>query len=183
MKRVPRSREVDQAIGAVVRELKLALEDLNQQAAALLARGDYDGASAMMRTGELLSEFQNRVAALQGEWRALRGALKAEKRPKEETTPLWKYYQPIAKALVAAGGRAKRRDLEQAVESLLQSLFVPGDLVPNVRGEPRWQVMVRRARRPMRDEGFLDDTKGSWWCLSAEGRKLAKKGDVEAAGE
>ncbi len=167
MKRLPRSGEVDQAIRGVVREVKLALKELNHEAATLLARGDYEGAKAMMQTGELLNEFQNRVSALQGEWRALRGAVKPERPPKEEITPLWKYYQPISKALVEAGGKAKRRDLEQAVESLLQSEFAPGDLVLNTRGEPRWKVMLRRARRPMTKEGFLEDTKGSWWCLSS----------------
>lgn len=175
MKRIPRGREVEQSLVVVVREVKAALKDLNQQAASLMERGDYDGAMAMAKMGRLLSGFQAKVSALRSEWRALRSKAKNKGIEKEETTPLWKYFQPIAKALLELGGRARRHDLEKILASLLEGQFLSGDLAPTARGVPRWKVMVRRARRPMVSEGFLEEAKGPWWRITTAGRRLAHK--------
>ena len=176
MKRVPRVREVNQAILAVSREVKRAVKELNQQAAKLLARGDYEGAQAMVETGRRLHDFQNKVRSLQEEWRELRSAAHGGGEAHEEHTPLWQFYQPILQSLVALGGEAKRRDLEDRVGETLEGHLKPGDSVTNARGVPRWKRMVARARKPMTAEGFLEDGKGPVWRITDAGRRTAKKG-------
>ena len=153
MKRVPGNREVDKALTAAARRVAAALKALNQEAARLLGRGDYDAAMAMMETGKQISLFRDKLACLKDDWREL---VRAKRRPREEKTPLWRYYQPVAKALVQLGGRARRRDIEGAVQPLLQSQLKPGDLAVSSRGVARWQTMLRRARKAMVHEGFLE---------------------------
>ena len=174
MKRIPRSREVTQSIRAVSREVKRALKELNQQAAKLLARGNYDGAQAMVETGRAISLFDGEVRALRRRWQELRAV--GGKKDREEGTLQWEFYQPILRALSDLGGKGKRRDIEEKVAEIMQDKFKPGDLVTNTRGIPRWQVMVRRSRKPMRAEGFLEDNVSPLWEITAAGRRAAKKG-------
>jgi hypothetical protein len=139
MKRVPRSREVEQAILAVAREVKAAAKDLSTEAGRMLARGKFDMASAMVERCRLLGEFGAKVGALRREWKALRIAGKAGDK-KLVTTPVWKLYQPIAVALSRLHGQAKRIDLEQELGVTLDGKLMPGDLEPTGKGVPRWRI-------------------------------------------
>ena len=178
--RVLRGHEVDQTIKAVVREVKAAVKEMNAKAADLLARGKYDKATAIVETCRRMGEFQSKVTALRKDWRALRkcGQVATEK---QETTPIWKFYKPVAIALAQLQGEAKRNDLECQLEMVLNGQLLPGDLVANSRGIPMWKTSVRRARRPMMKEGFIEQAKGGWWRLTDAGRKMAEKPDVSPA--
>lgn len=178
MRRIPRSREVEQSIVAVVRELKAAGKELSGEATSMLARGKYDIASAMVDKCRLLGEFQGRILALRKEWRTLRSIGSGGATEKLQTTPVWKFYQHIALALVHLDGQSKRKELERELQSVLDAQLLPGDLGTTGRGVPRWQIMIRRARRPMIKEGFIEYGKGGWWRLTEAGRKLAEKPSV-----
>lgn len=172
MKRLPGSREVDRAFAAVLKELKAALRGLNQQTAKTLERGDYSSAEEAVALGRSISEFSGRVDALRAEWRNLQRATRRND-IKEEQTPLWRYYQPILETLVVLDGDASREELEKGVEPRIRSILKPGDEATNSRGLPRWRVMVRRAKRPMAREGFIEDSRGRW-RVTAKGRKAAQ---------
>jgi hypothetical protein len=179
--RILRKREVDQAIKAVIREVKAAVKEMNAEAGNLLARGKYDKATAMVETCRRIGEFQGKVAALRKDWQTLR---KCERAPaeKQEATPTWKFYKPIALALIQLQGQAKRDGLERQLGTLLDGQLLPGDLVADSRGLPRWKISVRSARGPMMKEGFLEQSKGGWWRLTEAGRKMAEKPDVTSPG-
>ena len=172
MKRIPRSHEVGQALAAAMREVKLSLRELNQEAAGLVAKGRYDAATGLVEAGRHISAFLGRLSLLKGDWKSLRAS---REQTAGEAAPLWQFFHPVAKTLLDLGGRAKRRDIEDAVKSLLDGQFQPGDLGAMAGGVPRWMVMVRRCRKAMIKEGFLEEGTGHSWRLSAAGRKLGQK--------
>jgi len=175
MSHVPHSREVDKAIGVVSKEIKTALKHLNQQVEIFLARGHYDKAEALVKKAQAINEFQDKIKVLRADWRELRKAGQGDIRQKDNTTPLWEYYHRILQILLSLGGQAKSRDVEREFESNYMDRLKPGDTLPMARGIPRWKKMMRRTKKPMIKEGFIEDTK--YWQLTAEGKEVAKSGD------
>ena len=95
--------------------------------------------------------------------------------PKGEVTPLWGYYQPILKAIVAAGGECLRSDIESAIEA--DDFLQVADRSPMSGGRERWKVMIRRARKPLLAEGWIEDEISTKWRVTDEGRKAADRRD------
>ena len=72
---------------------------------------------ALAGKGREIAQFQQQTDALLHAWRDVSGrGSKTGKAPKGEVTPLWGYYQPILKAIVAAGGECLRSDIESPSE-------------------------------------------------------------------
>jgi hypothetical protein len=160
----------------VRREIKAALRELNQQAAKLMTRGDYGGASAVADRGRMMGEFDGRVDALRREWRDL-WTSSSDHGVKDVSTPLWEYYRLVLQTLVALGGEASRRDVEKHLASRVGETLKPGDLKPKGRtGRAQWQVMLRRVRKPMVREKYLEDVPGKHWRITPLGRQVAEKG-------
>jgi len=174
--RVPGSREVDRAIRNVSRDVKGCLKEINKSAARLLARGNYEGAEVLVAKGKQVSAFQQEVEALRRKWGLVKSGIEGG-REKPKTTPLWSYYRPILKALVELGGTAAVQQIEEAVEPYLAELLQPGDRDLTTRGKPKWQQMVRRARRAMVKEGMLKDGTALRWVITASGRRAAESED------
>jgi len=67
----------------------------------------------------------------------------------------------------------------------LQKTFVPklkpGDLDLLSGDRPRWKIMVRRARKAMREEGFIGDGVSTFWKITSAGRRAAKSGKKKQA--
>src|SRR5439155_18851781 len=113
------------------------------------------------------------VEGLQKRWREMRG--RRGRSSKMSATSLWAYYQPILKALVQAGGECRRSDLEPRVERVLGSDLPPGDRLPVGRSGERWRVMVRRARKHLAAEGWIENGRGPVWRITETGRRAAEK--------
>ena len=170
--KVPKRAQVDNAIRGVRRQIRATLKAVNLQAGKLLARGKYAEAEELVRVGRSIDGFQARVEELRKEWRLLtasKGNIESA-----EHTPLWRFYQPVLKALLSVGGTATSVELEKALPPFLEGHATPADLAPGPRGVPRWRVMLKKARRPMVKELFLDSASGKKWQLSAEGKRLAQ---------
>jgi len=138
-----------------------------------MARGDYGAAETLATRGREILQFETEVEALQKRWREMHG--RRERRSKTVATPLWGYYQPILKALVQAGVECRRSDLEPRVERVLGSDLPPGDRAPVGRGGERWRVMVRRARKHLAAEGWIENGRGPVWRITEAGRRAADK--------
>ena len=173
---IPRKRQVNQAIRAVSREVKLAIKEANQQAAKRLGRGDYNGAQSIIETAKAIGEFGAEIKTIQNRWRSFRSAGGKAGQKKGETTALWEYYRPILKALVALDGDATRREIESKMEETIGSVVKEGDLVANGRGVPRWKVMVGRAKKHMIAEGFVSGENMLRWKITSKGEQAAKGG-------
>lgn len=114
MKRVPDGRDVGRALAGTLREVDKCLEGLNKQASQLTARGRYDEVEPLIRAGRTIGDFRQRLDSFRGEWRSIQ-ALNDE--DESGTTPLWRTYAPILRALVALGGSASRGELVEYLSS------------------------------------------------------------------
>ena len=173
MKRIPHARDVGKAFQSVRAAVKHALNGLNQAAGQVMAKGDYAAAEALAAKGREIQQFQAEVGALHMRWRELSGG--APGSAKSPKTPLWAYYQPILKALSELGGEARRIDLEAPVERLMADRFQPGDRQQMAGGHERWQIMIRRVRKHLVAEGWIEEGSGSVWRITDAGRRGAEK--------
>jgi hypothetical protein len=176
MKRLPHASGVSKAIRGVRSATKKALKGLNQLAGQRMSRGDYATAEALAGKGRDVRQFQQEVDALFKRWREVASVGAAG--PKSEVTPLWTYYQPILQALVAADGECRRTELEATLERSLEGQLQPGDQRPLSSGRERWRVMVRRARKPLIGEGWIEPKSGKVWRITEAGRKAAERSDL-----
>lgn len=53
--------------------------------------------------------------------------------------------------------------------------LLPGDREPRGRGTERWQVMIRRARRHLVAEGWIESGSGEAWRITEAGRRATEK--------
>jgi hypothetical protein len=180
MKAWNRSRKkVENALKSAQKQVRQALNDVNRQAGKTVAKGDYTGAELLVEVAKKIQGFQVEVDALLVRWKAINSGNQDEKKEIGDITPLWKFYQPILKALIALGGEARRHAIEAHLESSFADKLLPGDLKPTRGGIPRWKVMIKRAGKPMLKEGFLDGGSVKTWRISREGRRIAQETNVD----
>jgi hypothetical protein len=175
MKRIPHSREVAKAMRTLKASVKTAWKGVNRAAGKVIAKGNYAEGEELAARGRKVKEFLGSVEALDREWRTLaKGSAIVPGKPSSGRLPQWEYYQPILRALVELGGVAPKTQLEPIVERLLSSRLQAGDRDFMSGNRERWQVMVHRARRHMRTEGWITDAAGAKWHITAEGRRAAQ---------
>ena len=170
--RIPGNREVERALKQTVREVKAALKEINQQAGRLVARGEYGAAETLVEVGRSITKFGAEVEGLLLRWREL-GETAPGQVPSERT-PLWEYYRPILQALVELGGEAIVSQVEERVEPILAAVLRPGEMEIMSGDKLSWKRTVRRARRHMVKEGFLEDHAKLRWRITSEGRRVAE---------
>jgi hypothetical protein len=171
--KMPGTREVDRAIKQTAREVKTALKEINHQAGKLVARGEYAAAEELVKVGRAITIFAGEVDALQLRWRELQD--NAPGKLSSERTPLWEYYRPILQALVQLDGESTLARLEEKVEPLLTSVLQSGEMTLMSGDKLSWKRAVRRARRHMVKEGFLEEHSGLRWKISDSGRRVAEE--------
>jgi hypothetical protein len=145
-----------------------------------MAKSDYVAAEALAAKGREIRQFMQQADELLRTWRGLSGrSAKTAGASKGETTPLWAYYQPILKAIVAQGGECSREDIEAAFQKSSDGFLRPGDRLLMSGGRERWKVMIRRARKPLKSEGWISQTSGMTWKITEAGRKAAERAATE----
>jgi len=73
MAAIPNKRAVSQAIRSVRRTLKQAIKEINQTAADLAKKGDYERAEPAMTTGRELLRFREEIAGVEQKWKQSAG--------------------------------------------------------------------------------------------------------------
>ena len=133
--KIPHAQGVTRAIRSVHTATKKTLKGLNEVAGQRMAKGDYAAAETLATKGRELRQFLQQSEELLRTWRGLSGwGAKAAGTSKGETTPLWAYYQPILKAIVAAGGECSRDDIEAAFEESSDGFLQAADRPPCSEG-------------------------------------------------
>jgi hypothetical protein len=80
------------------------------------------------------------------------------------------YKEPILRALIAAGGSARRAEVMSVVEVEMASMFGVGDREDS-EGRPRWQADFDVARRRLFEHGLVGrGPREGVWVLTAAGR-------------
>lgn len=172
---VPNKRPVSIAIRSAQRALKQAVKEVNHAAADLAKKGKYEHAEAVMSKGRELLRFREEVVGLEKKWKQVcKQAPGVGKTAGEISLTAWQYYPPITRCLIALGGKASLKELEDEFLKQMEGHLQTGDHAPSSNGRERWQVMIRRARKHMVQEGWLSAGSTKFWEITASGRKLTE---------
>lgn len=169
----PPLKGVTKTIQQLHETLQLALTNINRTAGQRMSRGDYSGAEILASQGKRIRQFQVEVKDLLARWR--REVLSDHATSYGAHTPEWKYYQPILKTIVLLGGECHREAMEPQVKQLMADELLPGDLKPMSRNRERWQIMIRRSRKALVAEGWLEPKSGATWRITQRGREVSEK--------
>jgi hypothetical protein len=172
MRKVPSAAGVARALRGVKKELKACLRQIHQQAAKMISKGNYAGSQTLVNAAQAVRGFTVEVEGFSVKWRSLGGSV-AGPSASGERTPLWGYYEVILQALSSANGRVSTADLISRLEPIIGKTLKSSDLEPMSDGLPRWQRMVKRARKHMLKEGFIEAGRGADWRITATGRRAA----------
>ena len=153
--------------------MKVAVKRSNQRAGQLLAQGRYGPADALVQAARRVPDIRSRLKVVRDDWRTATSVDLGPGTPKGETTPMWGYYPLILKVLLELGGEASFVDLERHLRDGAQGSFKTGDVVVGRNGRARWQTMVKRARKAMVHEKWLEQRPLKLWRLTDEGRRVA----------
>ena len=176
MTSLPGRREVAKALKTLGRAVKLARKGTNQYAARLLAKGEYTRAEALVGHAKALGKFEVEVALLITQWQTVVSAVHGQGKAPSDLTPLWEYYRPVLNAIVALGGEARISAIERHLEPLAERIWKANDLAPGSRGRPRWKAMVKKTRRQLVKEGWLEPRPLIAWRITSAGKKVAASG-------
>ena len=178
---LPSRKKTDRALVEAARAARATVKEANRCAGRLVAKGDYQGADELVAIAKAVGGFQGEITALRQRWRDLAYSDAQQDESKEQCTLLWQYYKPILAALASLNGSATRRELEKQLETSIPQVLKPGDLALTTRGEPRWKQMLRRARKPMIKEKFIEDGSGKNWILTSVGRRALESQPAHSA--
>ena len=177
MTRIPQTKGVTKAIRQVRDAAQRSLKALNQAASQRMKKGDYAAAEALAAKGKEIKIFFSEIDSLRKRWTEISGAQNREQTGAQ--TPLWVYYQPVLQAIVQNGGECLRTAVEDSVARIMKGTFQAKDNETLSRGRERWRVKVRRARKHLVQEGWLEDTKGKMWIITEAGRQAAEAKDIQ----
>jgi len=176
MTSIPNKRAVSQALKSTRRALKQTIKEINQSAADLAKKGTYERAEEAMSKGRELMQFREVVLGIERRWKEVCGSVDStDKASNEVALAAWQYYTPIARCLVALGGKASLSELEAEFIRQMDSRLRTGDHSPMAGGRERWQTMIRRARKHMVKEGWVLSKSAKVWEISSSGRQVAEK--------
>ena len=176
MSAIPYKQAVSQSIRSAVKGLKQSIKEINQNAADLAKKGNYDRAEAAMAKGKELVCFRGEILRIEQRWKQVCGSGKTQNESSQDAPlPAWQYYSPIARSLVALGGKASLSDLEAEFLRQMEPHFHVSDRSQMANSRERWQVMIRRARKHMLKEGWLSSGSSKIWEITPAGRRVAEK--------
>lgn len=179
------ANEVNEAFEILLEEIEAVANDLNESGAEALRAGDYQRAEQAIQEAKRLSEFRDRVKALQKEWktvtvparprsrqisrRRLDGRLRRGLRTTEDA-----FRRPLLEALHELGGSASVAEVLDLVEQKMRGILNEYDHqpLPSSPTEPRWRNTAQWCRYTLVREGLLkSDSPHGIWELSEAGRK------------
>ncbi len=184
--------KLETAIDIMEREVKEALQALNQDGAEAFQKGDYERARLLMDKGPQLAAFLEKVKDLRKEWDTLNGTLNPsrhkEKPQQKQSAPLLRgdhtpedeFLIPILQALLQLNGSATIPEVRDLVEETMQTQMNTFDYEPmrSNTGTLRWHASIQFAREAMVQEGLLSSATppGILQITEAGKQWLAKQG-------
>jgi hypothetical protein len=171
---LPRSGSIRRALKGTIREIKAARKELNGRISKLMAHGEYEKAQAMIAQAKQTQSFEDEVQTLRKRLSALNGGVGDSKPAPSESRADWEYYQPILKCLADFPGEVTRPQIERSFSERFDSWLLPGDREA-MSGGTRWQVMIKRSKKHMLSEGWIEARNKLSWNITPAGRKVAQQ--------
>ena len=166
-------RMIKRSFVALKKQIRLAVKELNQEAARQVGNGRYETSGTLIECAKKVGEFAKDVEALRARWVSItstkQGGASGEK------TPLWEYYSLIAQSISELGGKATREQIVDWIAQNGANQLKSGDFASNVQGKPYWQRILRRVKRAMAEEKYLETAEGAEWSLTKLCRDVAKQ--------
>jgi len=159
--------EVHIAFEILLEEIEQVANSINDAGAEAFQKGAYDEARRMIEIATRLTEFRERVKALQDEWRSIftgyapEGRMRRRKRPKRLKAEMSKVLDLV----------------ERKMRGILNDYdYQPLPSDPNTI---RWRNTAQWCRNTMVREGLLkSDSPRGIWEISERGRKALQEGKV-----
>lgn len=181
---------VSAAFEMLLEEIETEVELINALGARAFQASDYDGVDHARERIKGVTDFRDRIAALNEEWDAFVAGY-AEEDEEEETlgaerrnlgrlkrglrTPNRAYFVPILTVLERNGGSAKSRDIIDQIEPLMKGVLKDVDYEP-LASDPnwlRWRNAATWSRHRMVLAGLLrDDSPRGTWEITDKGRQF-----------
>jgi hypothetical protein len=183
------TNEVNAAFEILLEEIESVANALNETGADAFRSGDYDRARQAIEESTRLSEFREKLKALQKEWAGLstqRWKTRARKamRPGKGRlarglrTPEEAYRKPILEALMELGGSAPVSEVLDKVELKMKDVLNAYDREP-LPSDPRsvrWRNTAQWCRTTLVREGLMKrDSPYGIWEISKEGQRWLQK--------
>jgi hypothetical protein len=182
---IPKATIVDAGFRLLENRLRIVRRRVNNSAAKEMRAGEYLAAKAWMDLGQTVADFASRVDAFAQEWKRLVKTARIVLRSNGENghlprasgakgTPIWRFCQPMLRALVDRGGSGTVAELLPALEQDLAGVLNETDLsaLP-AKGVPRWHQSVVRAARHCQREGWAEKRGNGVWRVTAKGKVAA----------
>lgn len=174
------------ALKALLNELGVELEWVNQAGGKALHEGDYHRVEEIAVRGKEIKAFSQKVADLHAEWEALSKDVDQLQQETPSCHPAWpspprksvgtfreQYRVPMLQALVEMGGRARLREVLDRVHELIKDHFDEYDLEALRSGQVRWRSRASGIYHWMAENGLVrDDSPHGIWEISEAGRSF-----------
>lgn len=168
--------EVGIAFEILLEEIEEVANNLNEQGAEAFKSGNYELARRAIEEATRLSEFREKVKALQNEWKtfSVRKFSKSKKRKKTVgeklqrglRTPEDEFRKPILEALKELGGKGRMSEVLDIVEKKMKDRLTKYDYepLPSNPKSIRWKNTAQWCRNTLVREGILknDSPHGIW---------------------
>lgn len=156
----PKRSELFALLRAADRHLGALVKRTNTEAGSFAERGRYDRAQRTIVHAQQYARMRTELRELSRRWR--RGAANAPEN--SSRPPLWRYYGPVARAVVALGGTTHRDELWRAFDDASGSEELPAPDLDT----------ASKIRRAMLREGFIARGTRDQWTLTDAGLRLAR---------
>ena len=177
------------ALKAVLNELDVELEWVNEEGAQAFEPGVYQRVEEAVQRSRQIRGFRQKVASLEIEWQTVRESLgkpsgetpplpRGQRRlpPQGPGTPTDAFRLPILQALMEMGGKAPRVQVFARIHEMMNDQMKAHDIACVPSGSVRWHGKAQSARQAMVREGLIrDDSPHGVWEITEAGRQALAK--------
>ncbi len=188
-----RRGRVAPALRALLNELNVELDWVNEEGGKALQEGDYHRVEEIAVRGKEIKAFSQKVAGLHAEWegfskgfaeprqgtpsspstRQPRRPVRPGFQPDPAGTPRDAFRLPILQALVEMDGRGARTQIFARLHEMMKHQLREHDLASVPSGSVRWHGKAQSARQAMVREGLLSrDSLYGIWEITEAGRSF-----------
>lgn len=179
MKRPAALKKIEKALKDAKRRIAGAVKAINRDAASAMKKGRYDDAMQAAQHAKEALALRAEIESLERRWRGSGEGVEnrangGRRRDNKKATPRWEYYRPALCALSELGGTANYEQIASRVGQLMRDRLNERDLAETTSGVPRWRNAVRRVKRELAKEGWIEPGGGGAWRLTPSGERAAK---------
>lgn len=176
-------QNVADALELLIQEIDKFETELREECARAIRACEDRDAENLAAMIQRLGKFREKIEPLRAEWsQILRGGERRRRRqrrntqraPRGERTPVQSFREPILKALMKLGGKAKVKDVLAEVEKMMSSQLrhIDYEPLPSNPSILRWRNTAQWCRNSLVKEGLLaKNSPRCVWEITEKGRR------------